>query len=243
VRDLNNTSQCAAGKSVRHLPYLAQLFSGVCGLVLLASGLTLISAASVDAGFYDRFGSAGSDRSAERERVSCTSQNLDQLELKSIFLDIAKELCTDSCGDCGKPNQSCGPAEGKGPDLEQQRTVLVADFVDLQNFLPNQYGVVMGELMRGSLNISCCYRIVQAEFSKYFKLTESGLVVLSRNVNDIKTDKYNQPECIVGTYSFLNSKLIIFVRRINTTTGQITKMVMREIDFKCDQNKVTYTVK
>jgi hypothetical protein len=234
VREPNKRAECET-KSGRRQLHRGRLLRLACGLGLLAIALALGAADPAGAGFYDRTGSGG-------ERTSCTSQNLDQVELKTIFLSIAKELCTDSCAECGRPDKACGSAVGKGSDLELHQAVLVADFVDLQNYQPNQYGILMGELMRGSLNSYCCSKIIQAEFAKYFKLTESGLVVLTRNVSDIKTDKYSQPECIVGTFSFLNSKLIIFVRRINTTTGQISKMVMREIDFKCDQGKVSYTV-
>ena len=205
----------------------------LCGVLLGAAGLVVMNSSLVGAGFYD----------TRSEKVGCSSYNLDQVELKTIFQDIARELCTDSCGECGKQNNACGSAEGKGPESESHRAVMVADFVDLQNLQPNQYGILMGELMRGTLNSGCCYRIVQAEFSKYFKLTESGLVVLSRNVNDIKSDKFYQTECIVGTYSFLPTKLILFVRKINTITGQISRMVIREIDFSCSQGKVIYTVK
>jgi len=205
---------------------------GACWLLLCAAGLLPVR--SADAGFYDQ---------DHEKKSSCTSQNLDQVELKTIFQDIAKELCTDNCGECGRQNQCGGAPDGKGAGADPQKAVLVADFVDLQNLQPNQYGMVMGELMRGSLNNSCCYKIVQAEFAKYFKLTESGLVVLSRNVSDIKTDKYVQPECIVGTYTMMNSKMIIFVRKINTSNGLISKMVMREIDFECSGGKVSYTVK
>jgi len=123
-----------------------------------------------------------------------------------------------------------------------KRTVLVTDFVDIQSFVPKQQGILMGELMRGSLNSNCSYRIVQAEFAKYFKLSESGLVVLSRNVGVIKHDEYKQPECIVGTYSIMNNKLILFVRRINTDTGKISKMVTREITYSCSGKQVSYTI-
>lgn len=177
-------------------------------------------------------------------------QNLNQLlehtELKKIFADIAIEMCKERCDGCAEPLKtgcgSGGTAESPAPESPPQ-TVLVTDFVDLQSFIPHQQGLLMGELMRGSLNSQCCYRIVQAEFSRFFTLSEKGLVVLSRKAADIKNDTYSQPECIVGTYSFMNNKLIIFVRRINTVTGKISKIVMREIDYRCVGNQVTYQVK
>jgi len=103
----------------------------------------------------------------------------------------------------------------------------------------------MGELMRGSLNKVCCYKIIQAEFAKYFKLSENGLVVLTRKINEIKKDDYSHSDVIVGTYSYLNNnKVLIFVRKINIGTGKISKMVTREISYNCVGRSVNgYSVK
>jgi hypothetical protein len=165
-------------------------------------------------------------------------QLLEHTDLKKIFDGIAMELCTESCG---KNSQYSGPESLQCDEMNRQ-TVLVTDFVDLQSFVPNLQGLLMGELMRGSLNNRCCYRIIQTEFSRYFKLSDKGLVVLSRNIQEIKNDEYKQPECVVGTYSFLNNKLIIFARRINTVTGRISKMVTREIAYSISENRLIYKV-
>lgn len=174
-------------------------------------------------------------------------QLLDATELKPLFQEMAYELCTDSCTDCatrtpdGKLTitpKACGLEEIK------RQTVLVTDFVDLKSYVPGDSGLLMGEMMRGSLNQVCCYKIVQAEFGRYFKLNENGLVSLTRRVSEIKKDEYPQPEAVVGTYNYLNnSKVVLFVRRINTTTGHVTKMVTRELDYSCVGRKVVYGVK
>ena len=191
---------------------------------------------------------AGSGAPPANRSGACYQQNFNNLlehtELKKVFADIAAELCVDTCGTDGKqPREACShDDQSLSPSEITRKTVLVTDFVDIQSFIPKQQGILMGELMRGSLNSNCCYRIVQAEFAKYFKLSESGLVVLSRNVGVIKHDEYRLPECIVGTYSIMNNKLIIFVRRINTDTGKISKMVTREINYHCLGNLITYTI-
>ncbi|MDD2734400.1 MAG: FlgO family outer membrane protein [Desulfuromonadaceae bacterium] len=130
-------------------------------------------------------------------------------------------------------------------DELDRATVLVTDFADLQTFLPNQSGLLMGELMRGSLNNVCCTKIIQAEFAKYFKLSENGLVVLTRKASEIKKDEYFQSDAIVGTYSFQNNnKVVIFARKLNMDTGRITRMVTREVNYSCSGRSVDgYTVK
>lgn len=181
----------------------------------------------------------------------CTGRTLPQLldatNLKALFQEMAYELCTDSCSDCAVRDAdkvmqvvptSCGFEETR------RQTVLVTDFVDIKSFMPEHSGLLMGEMMRGSLNRVCCYKIVQAEFGKYFKLNEHGLVSLTRRVSEVKQDDYQQPEAVVGTYNYLNnSKVVLFVRRINTTTGHVVKMVTREIDYSCIGRQISYGVR
>jgi hypothetical protein len=172
---------------------------------------------------------------------------LDATDLKSLFQDMAREICSENCVESTAQGQGgnltipvCTKREGGKPE-----TVLVTDFADIQSFLPNQSGLLMGELMRGGLSKVCNYKIMQVEFAKFFKLSENGLVVLTRNVRDIKNDEYNESEAVVGTYSYLsNSKVVLFVRKINITTGKISRMVTREINYYCAGRSVTgYTAK
>jgi hypothetical protein len=174
-------------------------------------------------------------------------QLLDSTNLKPLFQEMAYELCSDHCTDCAAKNpdgtllvtpQPCGLEEIR------RQTVLVTDFVDIRSYMPEISGLLMGEMMRGSLNQVCCYKIVQAEFGKYFKLNENGLISLTRRVSEIKKDDYPQPEAVVGTYNYLNNgKVVLFVRRINTTTGYVVKMVTREIDYSCLGRQIRYGVR
>lgn len=169
---------------------------------------------------------------------------LDSTDLKALFHDMASELCIDKCSD--RLALNCGPASSCDDVSDKDRaTVMVTDFADLQSFLPSQPGLLMGELMRSGLNDVCCYKIVQAEFARYFKLSENGLIVLTRQASEIKRNEYSQPEAIVGTYTYLNkNKVLVFVRKINTETGTISKMVTRELTYTCgDRSVLGYTVK
>ena len=174
-------------------------------------------------------------------------QLLDATSLKPLFQELAYELCTNHCTDCATrssdgtlkvPPSTCGLDEFK------RQTVLVTDFVDIKSYMPEQSGLLLGEMMRASLNQVCCYKIVQAEFGRYFKLNEHGLVSLTRRVSEVKQDDYPQAEAVVGTYTYLNSnKVVLFARRINTTTGHVVKMVTRELDYSCIGKHVRYGVK
>ena len=174
------------------------------------------------------------------------NQLLESTDLKPLFNDIARELCTEPCVTDGTPLPTDKPDNSSrclAANEKNSYSVLVTDFVDIQSFTPASQGLLMGELMRGSLSSVCSTKITQVEFAKFFNLNEKGLVVLSRKVSEIKKDEYDQTEAIVGTYSYLNNKVVIFARKINVVSGKISRMVTREIDYNCAGGSVSYSVK
>lgn len=173
------------------------------------------------------------------------NQLLESTELKPLFNDLALELCSDTPKPAAAQNSPEKIPENKcsAAGTKSDYSVLVTDFVDIQTFAPASQGLLMGELMRGSLNSVCCTKITQVEFAKFFNLNEKGLIVLSRKVSEIKSDDYDQTEAIVGTYSYLNNKIVLFARKINVVSGKISKMATREIDYNCAGGVVSYRVK
>lgn len=177
---------------------------------------------------------------------ACSGKSFNQLlestDLKPLFNDIALELCSEPCvKEGGKTSGSSSKCSAANDSNDY--SILVTDFVDIQSFSPASQGLLMGELMRGSLSSVCRTKITQVEFAKFFNLNEKGLVVLSRKVSEIKKDEYDQNEAVVGTYSYLNNKVVVFARKINVVSGKISRMVTREIDYNCAGGSVGYTVK
>ena len=173
------------------------------------------------------------------------NQLLESTDLKPLFNDIARELCSEQCAAEGgsAPADNANTGRCSAANDKNSYSILITDFVDIQTFTPASQGLLMGELMRGSLSSICSTKITQVEFAKFFNLNEKGLVVLSRKVSEIKKDEYDQTEAIVGTYSYLNNKIVIFARKINVVTGKISRMVTREVDYNCAGGIVSYTVK
>ena len=174
------------------------------------------------------------------------NQLLEATDLKPLFNDIARELCTEPCPSSegsSSPADKTDKSRCSAVNDKNSYSILITDFVDIQTFIPASQGLLMGELMRGSLSSICSTKITQVEFAKFFNLNEKGLVVLSRKVSEIKKDEYDQTEAIVGTYSYLNNKIVIFARKINVVTGKISRMVTREVDYNCAGGNVSYTVK
>ena len=177
---------------------------------------------------------------------------LDRVALKSLFDSMSLEFCQNSCSDCATSCtsiiQNSEPVALPNNTIirppSEQETVIVTDFVDLQSFEPKRAGLLMAELMRGSLHKVCCNRIVQGEFSKFFKLSDKGLVVLTRSAEDLKKDDYPGRHVVVGTYEYKRNKLMVFVKKINIANGKIVRMVTREIDFLRDaRGDTTYRIK
>lgn len=174
------------------------------------------------------------------------NQLLESTDLKPLFNDIARELCTEPCvteGGISSTDSPEKPLKCSASNSKKDYSVLITDFVDIQSFAPASQGLLMGELMRGSLSSVCGTKITQVEFAKFFNLNEKGLVVLSRKVSEIKKDEYDQTEAIVGTYSYLSNKIVIFARKINVVTGKISRMVTREVDYNCAGGSISYSVK
>ncbi|MDD2272268.1 MAG: FlgO family outer membrane protein [Desulfuromonadaceae bacterium] len=185
-------------------------------------------------------------QSVVKRYSTCSGKSFNQLleatELKPLFNDIARELCSEPCvNEDGTPTETRSKCSSGNDSTDY--SVLITDFVDIQSFAPASQGLLMGELMRGSLSSVCSTKITQVEFAKFFNLNERGLVVLSRKVSEIKKDEYDQTEAVVGTYSYLNNKIVIFVRKINVVSGKISRMVTREIDYNCAGGTVSYSVK
>jgi hypothetical protein len=80
------------------------------------------------------------------------------------------------------------------------------------------------------------------ELAKYFKLTEKGLVALTRDAEKIVRDQFPPKECVVGTYILTSDKLILFVKRINLADGSVVRMTSREITFSCTDTNMKYSI-
>jgi hypothetical protein len=146
-----------------------------------------------------------------------------KLELKDVLSGMADELCCKSAF----AENNCQAPSG---------TILITDFVDIHTLKPGKAGVLMGEMMKSRLFASAGIRIAQVEFSKHFTLTPQGLIVLTRNLQEIRNDEYANSECIVGTYSLSPQQLYLFVKRIDMKTGKIVRMVDREISWSCSRS-------
>jgi hypothetical protein len=162
----------------------------------------------------------------------CTQKQLPALlastDFAALLGPVAGQLCEATCTPAGGGRVTCD-----APLRNQPMPWLVPDFVDLNSFTPGATGLYLGEQMRATLSHQCGAPIRQIEFGKHIQLTENGQVSLTRNPDQILQNEVAGQDIVVGTYTFNAGRLSLFVRRVDATTGVITRMVAKEISYSC----------
>lgn len=168
---------------------------------------------------------------ASNDHQQCSKRGLTQLmavtDVGQLFGDIAGDFCPSNCA----------ASSGTGAALCQEdglsKLVLVPDFVSVTTYTPGTAGLFMGEQMRAALSQRCNSRIYQAEFGRDLKLSMDGLVALTRNPGEVVRDEFRGQDILIGTYAYSGNRLSLFARKINGSSGVISKMVSKEIVYSC----------
>lgn len=100
--------------------------------------------------------------------------------------------------------------------------IIVTDFVDVTS-LDNhtKLGYVLSNNIKNSLINNYKANVVEAEVSKYFKISGNGLKILSRDVDKLRATNFNVQYAVVGTYTHSDNELIVFVKYIDLKSGII----------------------
>lgn len=100
--------------------------------------------------------------------------------------------------------------------------IIVTDFVDVTS-LDNhtKLGYVLSNSIKNSLINKHNANVIEAEVSKYFKISDNGLKILSRDVDKLRATNFNVQFAVVGTYTHSENELIVFVKLIDLKTGII----------------------
>ncbi len=113
--------------------------------------------------------------------------------------------------------------------------VLVTDFVDLtslDNF--SRLGYVFSNSIKNSLIHKYNINVIEAEVSKYFKISGNGLKILSRNVDNMRTQTFDVTRVVVGTYTYTDEEIVIFVKLINLESGIIEGSYAKKLPMTCE---------
>lgn len=116
--------------------------------------------------------------------------------------------------------------------------LLVADFVNVNTLKTEQNSLVMSDMLRTYLANLPGKRVIQVEFGKDIRLSDSGVISLTRNIDLANKQKVGANQVVVGTYLDLQSKLIINLRAIDPTNQIISSAVVRELKYSCNGGKL-----
>ena len=106
--------------------------------------------------------------------------------------------------------------------LKTPEKILVTDFVDITSL--NNYtrlGYVLSNNIKNSIINNYDIDVIEAEVSRYFKISGNGIKVLSRDVEKLRSTNFNVRYAVVGTYTYSTNELIVFVKLIDLKTGII----------------------
>ncbi len=112
---------------------------------------------------------------------------------------------------------------------------IVTDFVDLtslQNY--SKLGYILSNSIKNSLITKYKARVVEAEVSKYFEISGNGLRILSRNIKRLRTDNFKLSRGVVGTYTYTDEEIVIFVKLIDLKTGIIEGSYEQKLPMNCE---------
>lgn len=117
----------------------------------------------------------------------------------------------------------------------EPKNFIVTDFVDLtslQNY--SKLGYIFSNSIKNSLIKKHGSRVVEAEVSKYFEISGNGLRVLSRDLDRLRADAFDLKRAVVGTYTYTDEEIIIFVKLIDLETGIIEGSYAKTLPMNCE---------
>ena len=116
--------------------------------------------------------------------------------------------------------------------------LLVSDFVNVNTLKSEPNALVMSDMMRTYLANIPGKKVVQVEFDKDIRLSDSGVVSLTRNIDLANKQKVGANQVVVGTYLNLQNKLFINLRAIDPSNQIISSAVVREINYTCSSGRL-----
>lgn len=122
---------------------------------------------------------------------------------------------------------------------DQVGVLLVADFVNINTLKTEQNSLVMSDMLRTYLANLPGKQVVQVEFGKDIRLSDSGVVSLTRNLDLTNKQKVGANQVVVGTYLDLQTKLVINLRAIDPSNQIISSAVVRELKYSCSGGKLS----
>ena len=109
--------------------------------------------------------------------------------------------------------------------LDKRNPIYVIDFVNLKDLEHRSHlGFMLSEEIKTQVTQKLDIPVVSIEYMKYLKFGKDGSKFLTRDVSKIRNSKINtNTYALVGTYTFTQRQLIIYLKLIDLTNGVILK--------------------
>ena len=111
--------------------------------------------------------------------------------------------------------------------------VLVPDVVDIQTLEPGSLGISLGELIRTKTLNYCKVPVRQVEASQQVRLNETGLTILSRNLQGGQSKTLAGDMAIIGTYTIERGRLTLTLRRLRMEDSTIEAIRSTSVSWAC----------
>jgi len=113
--------------------------------------------------------------------------------------------------------------------------MVIADFVELSSLdKSRRFGLVLSNKLKNALTKSGQTRVIEVETSKYFKMGQNGLKLLSRNADELRNTHADIHYALVGTYTITSDRVIIFSKLLDMKDGSIAASHSYEMPMTCE---------
>jgi len=143
-----------------------------------------------------------------------------RIDMRRLLSEAARSICA-------KP---VDPVEAA---MRPPTAYVVPDMVDIQSYVPSALGISMGELLRSSIFNLCKVPVRQVEVSSAIKFDSSGMVILSRDLDQLKQKAFPTETAVIGTYHLQRNRLTVVVRRVSLDNSLISAISTREARWRC----------
>ncbi|PLY04120.1 MAG: hypothetical protein C0625_17325 [Arcobacter sp.] len=163
-----------------------------------------------------------------------------KFSLTSVFLTISLTSCTEMVRDLAQSsplnhkslvgsnnfhslvkNLVDKSASKLKQHLQLDDVILVSDFVNLDNLKNrSKLGFLLSDHLKDSL-LNHNIMVREVELSENFQYGRHGLNLLTREQKDINKKYVDSQYAVVGTYTITTKSLIVFIKFIDITNGNI----------------------
>ena len=119
--------------------------------------------------------------------------------------------------------------------IEIPEYILITDFVDTDTLKGGtSLSFVLSNAYKDSLVNLNKFRVIEVELAKYFKIGNSGVKVLTRELKELLNSNLKSKYGLIGSYSATSHQLLIFLKLVNLESGMVEKSFMDTLEMSCE---------